>query len=356
MCRENKNVLIYNIYYMLAYVFLNSLDQMEKNIEEEEFEDAYDLFAFLLAKNLSYQIKRGLYKEYIEHEEDLTTIRGKLNINETMRHRAGNRRTVTCEYDELTEDNKFNRIIKSTMLVLLRSSSVKDSHKIKLKTCLPYFDTVREVRRDMIAWDKLTYHKGNSSYRLLMNLCYFILSNLLLSSRDGKFRFKEFGGTQLSALYEKFILEYFRKTYHSLKVGLDQRDLNYDPDQSDEGVLGFLPKYKTDVMLSCSENGKLLIIDAKYYSNILTEHNESHKLRNNHLNQIMVYVWNHKADNKYTSVDGMLLYAKTQHEEIPEGKAVILGNNIYIQTLDLNTKFPMIKAKLDSIAAMVLNI
>ena len=49
-------------------------------------------------------------------------------------------------------------------------------------------------------------------------------------------------------------------------------------------------------------------------------------------------------------VDGMLLYAKTQEEVVPDGKVNYnTGNTIYVKTLDLNQKFEGIKAQLDKL-------
>ena len=354
MPKENSNILIHNIYYMLSYAFSVLREGTYEKISGEIFDNAYDLFASILAKGVSKQLKQGLFREYLEKNESLSTVRGKLDINGTIKNKIHNKKMIVCEYDELSENNQLNQILKTTIIILLKSRVVKDERKAELKKIIIFFSGIDILPINTILWNQIRYGKENASYRMLINICYFVLSNLLLTENEGEYQFRKFSGEQLSTLYEKFILEYYKQTYPKLNVGFDMRDLHIDQSASDENVIAFLPKYKTDVLLHNPVNNKLLIIDAKYYSYILTTYWDTHKLRNSHLNQIMVYVWNHEEDNKYSSVEGMLMYAKTEDEDIETGKIVILGRVYYIEVLDLNRKFDDIRSDLDRVADLVM--
>ena len=76
---------IQNIYYMLAYAFQVLNEQGYKKIATEEFENTADLFAAILSRGISMQIKRGLGKAYIEQSESLSSLRGKINISESIK-------------------------------------------------------------------------------------------------------------------------------------------------------------------------------------------------------------------------------------------------------------------------------
>ena len=355
MASPSSNILIHNIYYMLSYAFKVLNEGSYERISGENFDNAYDLFASILAKGISKQLKQGLYREYINQSETLATIRGKLDINGTILNRVRNSKLIACKYDELSENNLLNQILKATIMILLKSGAVKDERKAELKKVIIFFADVDDILTDTIQWQRIRYGKENALYRMLINICFFVLSNLVINESTGNYEFRKFGGEQLSALYEKFILEYYKQTYPALNVGLDMRDLHIDPSASDDGVVAFLPKYKTDILLHNPVTNKLLIIDAKFYSYILTTYRDAHKLRNSHLNQIMVYVWNHEADNKYSDVEGMLLYAKTENENIETGKVTILNRRYYIETLDLNVEFRKLRIQLDKIAEMILS-
>ena len=78
---EDKGILIRNIYYMLAYAFQELRKNNYAEIEGEKFDNIYDLFAEILIRGISYQLKQGLYREYVAKNESMQTIKGKIDIN-----------------------------------------------------------------------------------------------------------------------------------------------------------------------------------------------------------------------------------------------------------------------------------
>ena len=81
---KNGTILIKNIYYMLAYAFRSLESYGYQEIAGEEFSNIHDLFAVILAKEVSRQIKRGLYREYHSRAEALPTVRGKIDLQGTI--------------------------------------------------------------------------------------------------------------------------------------------------------------------------------------------------------------------------------------------------------------------------------
>ncbi len=74
-------------------------------------------FLQILAKGIGQQLKQGLYREYIEHD-DIPVVRCKIDLGNTIRNQISQKRIVSCEYDELSENNLLNQILK-TMAILL---------------------------------------------------------------------------------------------------------------------------------------------------------------------------------------------------------------------------------------------
>ena len=61
------------------------------------------------------------------------------------------------------------------------------------------------------------------------------------------------------------------------------------------------------------------------------------------------YVTEYDEEHK-GNVDGMLLYAKTQEDIVPDGQMKHKdGNTIFFRTLDLNQLFPVICERLENI-------
>ena len=72
----------------------------------------------------------------------------------------------------------------------------------------------------------------------------------------------------------------------------------------------------------------------------------------NHLYQIRTYVDEYDRNHTH-KVDGMLLYAKTQEDDLEDAQITHReGYTLYVRTLDLNTDFEAIKNRLNSFIAM----
>jgi 5-methylcytosine-specific restriction enzyme subunit McrC len=179
---------------------------------------------------------------------------------------------------------------------------------------------------------------------MLLNICYFVLDGLLLSTDKGQYKMAMFLDEQhMSQLFEKFVLEYYRYHFPELRATSSQIKWNVDDD-----IIDFLPIMQTDVTLRFSE--KILIIDTKYYSRTMqVQHKyDSSTLRSSHLYQIFTYVKNMDAGNT-GDVAGMLLYAKTDEAITPDFEYKMGGNRISVKILDLSISFPSIAAQLDEI-------
>ena len=201
----------------------------------EEFDNIHDMFAAILGKGVASQLKQGLYREYILQEEELSVLRGKLNIQGTIRNKIQHKQKLSCEYDELSENNLLNQILKTTMQVLVRQKTVKQEHKVVLKKNLVFFDNVDEIEPSQIKWDKIRYQKNNQSYRMLMNVCYLVISGLILSTEKGEVKLATFlDDRAMHSLYEKFILEYYR--YHHLEYKANPDTIPWD---IDDGMIEF---------------------------------------------------------------------------------------------------------------------
>ena len=116
---------IQNIYYMLAYAFQVLNEQEYKNLVTEEFDNTAELCAAILARGISTQVKRGLGKEYIPQIEALSSIRGKIDISESIKTQTFLKKQMICSYDEFSVNSYMNRIIKSTVQILLKSDISK---------------------------------------------------------------------------------------------------------------------------------------------------------------------------------------------------------------------------------------
>ena len=343
---SDKGILIQNVYYMLAYAFSALRQESYEEVAAENFDKMEDLFAAILAKGISAQLKQGLYREYVVQKGDMPVLRAKLDIDGTIRHKLRQQRLLACEFDELSANNLLNQILKTTMVVLMREKSVDAKQKRALKRALLFFDGIDLIQPIEIHWDRIQLQKSNRSYEMLINICRLVLEGMLQSTQSGQYKMAAFSDEHMERLYEKFILEYYRRHYPQLHASAAQ--VKWDVDEGTNcAYLPFLPTMQTDIMLRRGE--KTLIIDAKYYGHSMQCYHDTYSVHSGNLYQIYAYVKNQQAaqDGK---VCGMLLYAKTEEAIAPDFTFGIGGNSIGVKTLDLNKPFKLIAEQLNQIA------
>lgn len=330
---------IQNIYYMLAYAFQVLQENGYASCGTEEFENTADLLASILAKGVSIQIKRGLGRAYIEETEQLSCLRGRINVAESIKRQTNIKKQLVCTYDEFSVNSYMNRILKTTMVRLLKSDIPKS--KKELRNLLLYFKNVETLDIHNINWS-FRFNRSNQSYYMLMSICRFVIDGLLQTSSDGSMKLTKFlDEKRMCKLYEKFILEYYRKHYPQLNASASQIKWALG------GSTGaMLPVMQSDVMLTYGY--KVLIIDAKYYSHNTQRQYDNNTIYSNNLYQIFTYVKNKSADGG--EVSGMLLYAKTDDVIQPDNVYMMSGNKISVRTLDLSCDFHETAKQLDSIA------
>lgn len=344
---------VQNVYYMLSYAFRVLNEQGYKSIETEEFHNVAELCASILTKGVKQQLKRGLGQEYISETEALSSPRGKIDVTASIKNLSMIRGKLVCTYDEFSVNSYMNRIIKSTLLLLLKAK-ISPSRKKEIKKLLVFFEDVETLDIHTINWS-IRFNRNNQSYRMLVAICELVIKGLLQTQSDGSKRMMDFLDDQkMHHLYEKFILEYYNTEYKNLKVKASASMMDW---QVDDGFRDLLPKMKTDITLTCGE--RTLIIDAKYYERNLREQYGKVSIPTDNLYQIFTYVKtkeNELVGVPHEKVSGMLLYAQTDEEGAFNNEYQIMGNRVCVRTLDLSGNFQSIKNQLDDIAEKYLRV
>ncbi|MDO4537964.1 MAG: 5-methylcytosine-specific restriction endonuclease system specificity protein McrC [Coriobacteriales bacterium] len=343
----HKVIRIQNIYHMLAYAFHVLREQGYRDVATEEFANTAELCAAILACGVSSQLKRGLGREYVDRTDTLSTLRGKIEVSESVKTRSVLRRQMVCSYDEFSADTRMNRILKATMVLLVRSD-IDKARKKELKRLLVYFGDVSDIDLAPVEWH-MRFDRNNQTYRMLMNVCWLVAKGLLQTQSDGSSRLMDFLDEQrMSRLYEKFILEYYRREHPGLNAGAP-----YIAWALDDGFDDMLPAMHSDITLS--RGGTVLIIDAKYYGRTTQQRFDKRSVHSGNLYQIFTYVKNKEVElaraGVQHEVSGMLLYARTDEDVQPDGKYRMSGNQISVRTLGLDVPFEEIKAQLNDIVA-----
>jgi 5-methylcytosine-specific restriction enzyme subunit McrC len=330
---------------MLSYAFQALNQSTYDEVAVEEFDDMHNLFAAILAKGIGLQLKQGLYREYLNYQEDLAVMHGKIHMSGTIKNKLARRRVLACDYDELSENNQLNQILKTTVILLLRHAKVNPKYKDDLKRKMAFFSHVDTREPSSIKWSAIRFQRHSRTYRMLVSICQLIIEGMLMTTDHGDYKLASFVDEQrIIRLYEKFILEYYAQTFSSLTVRASQI-----PWALDDGLGMMLPVMQSDITLQKGDT--VLIIDAKYYGRTTQMRYDKPTLHSNNLYQIFTYVKNRDAafGESPRVVSGLILYARTEEEIQPDNSYQMSGNQISVQTLDLNREFREIAHQLNLI-------
>lgn len=346
----SNGIVIRNIYHMLVYAYRALRQRGRKRVETEPFEHAEDLLAQILELGLAGLVKRGLHRDYHPCDEDLRTVRGTIRITDSMRHRMHRRRQIACTYDELTRDNTLNRILKSTAEKLARDPAVRADLRAKLKRTIVAFDGVMSIELSSVRWSQLQIGRQPETYGLLLNVCRLVAERALLTEEEGARKLDAWiEAEKAAALFERFLRGYFAVHHPDLRPAA--RAIRWDT-PSGAPTSAIIPGMFADLVLTGPE--RVLVVDAKFYKRVLSDSRfEKQKIRSDHLYQVNAYVTNIAAACPGKETAGMLIYAKSEKESVPDTTFRSAGHELSVVTLDLTRDFASIAARLDAITESV---
>ena len=279
---------------MLVYAYEVLKSREYKNLSKEEFknENIYDLLSKLLICGTDSIIKRGLSKNYIEETEEISTVRGKIDVKDSIKRLSFIKSRLVCTFDEFSENIYINKIIKATFRILL----TKNCHNERdIKKSLSYFSEIEDINVKTIRWDCLKFDRNNKHYDMLLYFCRLICDEYISGQNQGKKKFADIGETVLFDLYEKFVLEFYKKhknehSYTKVHSPVINWEINDDPSNKNTN---YLPRMRTDIVLERFSE-KQLIIDTKFYKDTITASNrsENRKIKSENIYQIYSYINN----------------------------------------------------------------
>lgn len=180
------------------------------NIRAEEFigsnamnNTLIDIIGEIFYRELSREVQKGIYNEYVSVENSIGNIKGKLLVTKHSKINRFNKNKAYCAYDEFTEDNFFNRILKRTLDYLLRE--VKNERlKSNLRILERSFEEVSDEFIDKHYLNRYKLNRRNERFKNTFELAKMILNGSIGDNSKGK----DFGFTllfEMNYLYEEYI-------------------------------------------------------------------------------------------------------------------------------------------------------
>lgn len=332
---------IKNIFYLLSYAWEMVEWGDERNLSEEAFSDSENLFGKLFELSFSWLSRKGLYRTYLTDVDETRSIRGKVLLSESVKSGALLKGQAFCQTDELTYNNIYNQVLKTSLSLLLRVNGLSRELRKTLEHSHSVLGAIDEIGLSELVFKKLNYNRNNRHYRFIMELCHLFFKSSNLSDETGVVKVRDFfDEITMSALFEKFILNFYRIEAKGI-FKVSARKFKWEEVSGDEDFLKRLPSLNTDITL-WNETASF-IIETKYYQVALTSQFEGQKYIRSHLSQLKEYLREGERDLG-SKPKGILLYPTVEYAISDSGS--ISGYELSIRTIDLSQPFDIIKNNL----------
>ena len=352
MKNNSMPIPIKNIFYMLCYAWNILAIKDDIKLGDDDFDDAYNLLGRIFSYGLGKLIRSGFHRSYIEQTDELATVRGKINIQETINASSLQRKKLVCSYDEYSKDDVFNRILKYTCSSLIKNPAIDKKTRTTLKKQIVYFSDVGEQAPTPSVRRGLVFNKNNTTYKMLIHVAVMLYDNTIVNEEEGSNAFKDFfRDGQMERVYETFILNFYAINLdpHIYKVHAPKITWNMEENASSRfgdlvEIVDNPSDRRTDIVVENRVTKKQLILDAKYYKETLVRgyyDSTIERFRRAHIDQIRGYVLDSTYDGKKL---GALVYPTVQDDFKKPKMAPIRDAYVLFKTLNLDCPWRDIEA------------
>ena len=204
----HPKVFVQNLFGMLAWAYgFRELPLWDEGIKAKTVDGLFELLVSTLAQRVIDRIHRGLWSDFVEREELLGGVRGRVLV-EPMLRSAGP--SLRCRFAEQTADLIDNRILIWTLFALRRYPfRRKQVRRLVHRAFFMLVGTVSLVPVKPEQCTARSYHRLNQDYQPLHALCRLFLEQVGPALGQGERDFVGFA-VHMPTLFENFVAQWLR--------------------------------------------------------------------------------------------------------------------------------------------------
>ena len=197
-----------NVFRMLEYAYQTKLVLFDGSQQCESMREFYERLASVLAKRVLDRARRGLYRSYLEWDERLACVRGRIDVGRALGRPWDP--SLRCRFEEHTADIEENQILLTTLGVIARGGLCSDR---VLPTVRSAYRAVSGVATERplgpAACLRRLYNRLNDDYQPMHALCRFFLEQAGPTVAAGEHSMIPFT-VSMPQLFERFVAEWLR--------------------------------------------------------------------------------------------------------------------------------------------------
>ena len=335
---------IANLYYLLCYAHDRLPVGEQATVAAEQAPDVYNLLAHLLTRGIQQLLKTGIAHDYQPTTETMSGVKGKIAWNETIRRNSLYQGQTVCTFDELRAQTLANQLLRTALDQLLKLPVLTKALRQTTRYLQQRLHSIAPIQPTEALFEQARRQMQRQRlYDFLLSIAQLLHQCLLPNEQgDGTYRLVNFTRNEryMARLFEAFVRNFYRYEQRQFKVGRENIYWQFDTANA------LLPLMQTDVSLRSAERN--IVLDVKYYAEVLQHYYNAAKFRTEHLYQLHAYLTNQPADY---ACEGILLYPNVS-QTIDQDLGLWQGRyRLRICTLNLNQPWQGIHADLLAVIA-----
>jgi 5-methylcytosine-specific restriction endonuclease McrBC regulatory subunit McrC len=167
---------MHNLLWMLQVSEHREMIETDTGHLDEMPTTFFDLLAYLLGKNLLNQLVCGVSRNYIAHSDDLTTVRGRIHLDDQVLRNWNRFDRIACTWDEFTPNTPVNRLFKCACRFLADRVCYNEAARLLIDS-LALLDDVEDVNplTALREVQNLRFDRSMDRFRLTFDLAKRLL-------------------------------------------------------------------------------------------------------------------------------------------------------------------------------------
>lgn len=262
----------------------------EANLKTDQM-NLYEVFINMYVQEVRNLVKKGIKSAYYSFEENVGFYKGKLVVNEHIKRNIVHKERFFVKYDDFSVNRAENRLIKSTLIKLIKISNSTENIK-EMWQLLSSFEMIEPSINYVKDFSKVVLDRNTKDYENLIKW-----SKVFLMDKS----FTTFSGNASSRAL-LFPMEKVFESYVGRNIKRALNDSDWDVSLQDKGRYLFESKFalKPDIVIK-NENGRKIILDTKWKS---LENSPRHNYGISQSDMYQIYAY----AKKYQSSEVWLLF------------------------------------------------
>lgn len=221
----------------------------------------YEIFINMYLQEARQLVKRGIKSAYVSVEDNLTVYKGKLLVNQHIKHNLAHKERFYVGYDEYQVNRAENRLVKSTLLRLQKLTSSAENAR-EIRQLLTAFELVEPSTNYDKDFSKVTIDRNTKDYEMLMKWSKVFLKNK---------SFTTFSGTELARsllfpmekVFEAYVAKNMKKVFGRAGWEVSAQDKGHYLFNTLNGENHKRFALRPDLVVT-REDGSVVILDTKW--------------------------------------------------------------------------------------------